>query len=248
MNEPIRDTDEAIETMLAWRAGRAEPAGLLDEIHEGLAMQPQRRTYRALGVPLRLGRLAWLIPLIALVAIGAAGVAVVGGKPDIGPAVAAVPTATPSAPAKASLQLADCTAARAVPAGPAGIDLTGTWHDRADIYYLRQIGNVVWGAQRFLMGVDITDNAALTGQEWIALHGTVGPGPVVRLDWASAGAVSPSDPTPTPMSGAVVFNVVSTNGQVRLVATSQTGPDRLSGPSYADLTLEPCTPSVTLAP
>lgn len=243
MNEPLRTSDQSIERILAWRADRAAPTGLLDEIHERLEMEPQHRAVRTLVFPSRFRGLAWVLVVLALlvaVAIGAASLA--GSRAtllsDTSPAVP--PTIAPAVVQTGVETI--CLTQRPVPFDLAHLQLTGTWTDGGGTYYFRQLGDTLWivGPGRVTGVPGAYDERAFTG--------TIS-GDTVQLNWAEVGALTPDQPrTPPWENGTITLRIQSgSGGNTELASTSQAG-TRLTGPAFAPFVFTACTPERLTVP
>ena len=246
MNEEERSLDESIEGFLEWRATRAEPTGLLEEIRRGLDLEPdRRRPFLWSGRVFTMGRLAWLGLLLALLAAAAIGVTVSGGKLGL---LTVAPAVTPSVPQtvqSSSVEYLYCAHSRPLPFDAGRIDLTGAWTDRSELYFFRQQGAVVWGVGVYRLGVQ--NAPPLTGGRFVALRGTVGAGGAVHLDVGETGAIDPADRSQTPAlaNGSIQLRASrGPDGNVQLTTVSQSG-SVLEGPGFKDPVFSPCVPSST---
>ncbi len=237
MNEPTRDIDRSVERILAWRADRVAPDGLLDQINERLMMETQQRSSPVFG-PVRVRSLAWLLVLVALLvaaAIGAASLA--GSKPAL---KADTPSVAPSgAPAVVTgFGETICLSARSVPFDLANLALTGTWTDGGAEYYFRQLGNVLW----IVGGGRLSGIGPAAQFDERAFTGTIS-GDTVRLDWAEVGALTPTEThTPPWENGSLTLRIqAGSDGNVELASVSQSG-TRITGPGFAPFVFTPCTP------
>lgn len=253
--------DAALERIVAWRSTRSAPTGLLREIRSALEPVEQRRAFgvRALdwsGSLPPIFRLAILGLLVALLAAVGVGVAVVGSRPNLGdlaprprgavattgPSGLAGPSASAAAfvPAKAFDCVARPPASAATPS-----DLTGTWSDRANFYYLRQVGKTVWGFAINSIESPTADLSELG--PYLILRGAVTGDGTIHVDWAAAGQRYPGDTRFSDFSdksGSLVWTIAkATDGSITLVTSDEKG-DGLSGNAYQLPTLVPCMPVV----
>jgi hypothetical protein len=228
VNEPKANLDTSIEDVVEWRASRAVPSGLLE-----LDREPQRSRYPWSGRAVAMGRLAWLGVLLALLVAAAVGVSMSGGGRQL-PAVAPlVATPSPQAATAQSAGFLYCDQTRALPFVASAIDLTGTWTDQSETFFLRQQGSVVWG-----VGIGafpgMENSLPLSGHPYLALRGTVGPGSVVHLDFGEAGAITPTDSAFTPPLGNGSIDLraqAGPDGNLELATVSQSG-EIIEGPGF----------------
>jgi hypothetical protein len=246
VNEPIRDVDDALETILAWRSMRVAPTGLRADISAAVGLVPQRRPSRGWRETFSPAvRLVFIGAAIALLGALAVGVAVVGSRPDLRSQLAptAVPTTGPTGvPAAAPLLWCD---PRPLPAGSSSLDLTGAWSDGANQYYLHQTGDTLWGIAINSMEPSYPDSTRIG--PYLVFHGSIKGGRTVAIEWAAAGERFPGDTRFgqfADKSGSLIWQIsAGSDGNVRLVTTSETGSD-LSATAYRLPTLTACTPAV----
>lgn len=252
--------EAALERVVAWRSTRAAPTGLLRDIRAALEPVEQRRPLfgvRALDWPGAWSpalRLAFLGVLVALLAILAVGAVVVGSRPDLGDAApsrggfATAASAAPSASAAGApfvpAKSFDCVARPPASAATAE-DLTGTWSDRANLYFLRQVGRTVWG---FAINSIESPNPELTDLgPYLVLRGAVRADGTIHVDWAAAGQRYPGDTRFSDFSdksGSLVWTIAKApDGSITLVTSDEAG-SGLSGNAYQLPTLVPCMPVV----
>lgn len=231
-----RDVDGALSKVVSLRSTRATPAGLLADVRAAVAPVQQRRGrlgWRPIGLPvLRVAGVAALFMLLAL-AIGFGA----GSRSNL------LTVASPS-PAPAAARLFDCTS-RTVPSAAKPLDLTGTWSDRANLYYLRQTGDTLWGVA--INSPEATYPDLVAVGPYLVLHGTIAGDGTVHVDWSTAGDRFPGDQRfgyYSDKGGTLTWKISSgAGGSVQLVTTVETGND-LTGPLYGLPILDPCVPVV----
>jgi hypothetical protein len=242
VNEPFRNLDESIERFLRWRASRAEPMGLLEQIRRELELEPRRyRRFASSGRVFTMGRLAWVGLLIALLAAAAFAATIGGGARGL---LGTTPTATPAPPAAQGAPLyLYCTHPRDVPFDPSKLDLTGTWTDRSEMFFLRQQGDVVWGVGIGLLGWQ--NMLPLSGGRYTAVRGTVGTNSAIHLDLGETGMVDPADRSfaPSLANGSIDLRAErGPDGNLQLTTVSQSGAI-IEGPAFSTPVFSPCTPT-----